>query len=73
MKNLAWFVGLIFGILSSVFSAWFFMFFGQIIAGGFMSFWGELWLYYAVIIPFAITFTILGVYFHKNEVTNKKR
>ncbi|WAA11976.1 hypothetical protein [Fervidibacillus halotolerans] len=73
MKNLAWLKGLIFGILSSLFSAWLVMFFGQILADGLMSFWGELWLYYAVIIPFAIAFTILGVYFDKNEVTNKKR
>lgn len=49
------------------------MLIGQAWAGGIASFWGESWLYFSVIIPFAITFTVLGGYFHnKNELSNKK-
>lgn len=36
-------------------------------------FWGEKWLYFSVIVPFAIAFIILGNYFHnRKELSNKK-
>ena len=39
----------------------------------FTSLFGESWLYYATIIPFILTFAILGFYFTKREnVSNKK-
>ena len=42
-------------------------------AGGISLFRGESWLYFSVIIPFAITFAVLGGYFHnRNEISNKK-
>lgn len=72
MKNLSLIKGLIFGVLFSLISAMLFMLFGQMWAGGITSFWGESWLYFAVIIPFIITFAILGGYFHNRNVTNKK-
>ena len=66
-------VGVVFGILFSLFTALLFMLIGQIIAGGITSFWGESWLYFAVIVPITITFTVLGGYFHsKKGITNKK-
>lgn len=64
--------GAIFGVVISFFMAFIFLLFGQAWAGGITSFWGESWLYFSVIIPFAITFALLGWYFHKNEVSNKK-
>jgi len=49
------------------------MLIGQTLAGGITLFRGERWLYFSVIIPFAITFSVLGGYFHnKNEISNKK-
>lgn len=37
------------------------------------AFFGEGWLYFSVIIPFAITFAILGGYFHnRNKLSSKK-
>jgi high-affinity Fe2+/Pb2+ permease len=71
-KNLSWVKGLIFGAIVSFISALFFMLFGQAWAGGITSFWSESWLYFAVIILFAIPFAVLGGYFHKQkEVSNK--
>lgn len=71
MKNRL--TGMVFGIIFSLFTALIFMFFGQIVAGGVTSFWGESWLYFAVIVPFTVTFTLLGGYFQgKKEVTNKQ-
>lgn len=50
-----------------------FMLIGQAWAGGITSFWGESWLYFSVSIPFAVTFAILGGYFHnRNEISNKR-
>ena len=66
-------IGVVFGILFSLFTTLLFMLIGQMIAGGVTSFWGESWLYFAVIVPFTITFAVLGGYFHnKEEITNKK-
>jgi RsiW-degrading membrane proteinase PrsW (M82 family) len=73
MNNLAWVKGLIFGALFSFIIALLFMLIGQAWAGGITSFWGESWLYFSVIIPFAITFAVLGGYFHnRKELSNKK-
>lgn len=73
MNNVSWIKGLIFGILLSFITALLFMLLGQIWAGGITSFWGESWLYFSEIIPFTITFAVLGGYFHnRNELTNKK-
>jgi hypothetical protein len=73
MKRFSWLKGLIFGALLSFFTALLFMLIGQALAGGITLFWGESWLYFSVIIPFAITFAVLGGYFHnRNEISNKK-
>ncbi len=73
MKNLSWLKGLIFGTLFSFITALLFMLIGQTLAGGISLFRGESWLYYSVIIPFAITFAVLGGYFHnRNKISNKK-
>ncbi|MGF9715264.1 hypothetical protein [Cohnella thermotolerans] len=73
MKNLSWIKGLIFGAVFSFVTALLFMLIGQAWAGGITSFWGESWLYFSVIIPFAITFAILGGYFrNRKELSNKK-
>lgn len=73
MKNISWLKGLIFGVLFSFVTALLFMLIGQTLAGGITLFRGERWLYFSVIIPFAITFSVLGGYFHnKNEISNKK-
>lgn len=73
MNNVSWIKGLIFGILLSFITALLFMLLGQMWAGGITSFWGESWLYFSVIIPFTITFAVLGGYFHnRNKLTNKK-
>jgi len=72
MINRARVKGLIFGILLSNITALLFMLLGQQWAGGITSFWGESWLYFSVIIPFAIAFVVLGGYFHNRNVTNKK-
>ena len=73
MRNFSWMKGLIFGALLSFITALLFMLIGQTLAGGITSFWGESWLYFSVIIPFAITFAVLGGYFHnRNEISNKK-
>lgn len=65
--------GVFFGVMISLIIALLFMLIGQMWAGGITSFWGESWLYFAVIIPFAITFGVLGGYFHnKDELSNKR-
>ena len=66
-------IGVVFGMLFSLFTTLLFMIIGQMIAGGATSFWGESWLYFAVIVPITITFAVLGGYFpNKGEITNKK-
>lgn len=73
MKNISSLKGLIFGVLFSFVTALLFMLIGQTLAGGITIFRGERWLYFSVIIPFAINFSVLGGYFHnKNEISNKK-
>ena len=66
-------VGIIFGLGLSFCISFMFMLVAQGLAGGFTSLFGESWLYYATIIPFILTFAILGFYFTKQEnVSNKK-
>ncbi|WP_046212545.1 hypothetical protein [Paenibacillus wulumuqiensis] len=73
MKSTFVLKGLIFGMLLAVIIAFLFMLVGQITAGGITSLWGESWLYFSVIIPFAVVFMLLGGYFYnRNEVSNKK-
>lgn len=64
--------GAIYGVIISFIVAIVFMLIGQAWAGGITSLWGESWLYFSVIIPFAITFTLLGWYFQKKEVSKKR-
>ncbi|MFD2444717.1 hypothetical protein ACFSO7_12150 [Bacillus sp. CGMCC 1.16607] len=73
MKKLSRIKGIILGALFSFIIAFLFMLIGQAWAGGITSFWGESWLYFSVIIPFAATFGVLGGYFHnRKELSNKK-
>ncbi|MBS2773186.1 MULTISPECIES: hypothetical protein [Anoxybacillaceae] len=66
-------IGVIYGFVLSFCSALLFMLIAQSLAGGITVFWGENWLYFATIVPFIITFSILGYYLSKQEkVTNKK-
>ncbi|WP_232321194.1 hypothetical protein [Sporosarcina ureae] len=49
------------------------MLIGQAWAGGITSLWGEGWLYLSVVIPFVITFVVLGEYFQNRDgLSNKK-
>lgn len=67
------FIGFIFGFIFSLFTSLVFMFFAQASAGGVTSLTGESWLYYATVVPFIVTFMILGAYFTKRKtVSNKK-
>ena len=59
--------GIVFGIIISFMSAVFFMLIGQMSAGGLTLFWSESWLYFSVIIPFAITFGVLGGNFRNKD------
>ncbi|MCH7321519.1 hypothetical protein LZ480_06390 [Solibacillus sp. MA9] len=73
MKSFALIKGFIFGAVFSFVAALLFMLIGQILAGGVTSFRGESWLYFSVVIPFALTFTVLGGYFHnRKDLSNKK-
>lgn len=73
MKPVWMLKGLIFGVVLALITAFLFMLFGQIAAGGITSLWGESWLYISLIIPFAVVFMLLGGYFYnRNEVSNKK-
>ncbi|MDX8367944.1 hypothetical protein [Cytobacillus sp. IB215665] len=63
------------GTLFSIITVFLFAQIGIVWAGGRITlfFGSESWLYYSVIIPFTITFAILGGYFHnRNELSNKK-
>lgn len=65
--------GLAFGTIISFVAALLFMLIAQTMVGGVTSFWGEKWLYLSAVIPFAITFAVLGGYIHnRKEMTNKK-
>ncbi|MGK4044620.1 hypothetical protein AB0Y20_20420 [Heyndrickxia oleronia] len=73
MQIFSWLKGLVFGAVCSIVTAFLFMLIGQSWAGGVTSFWGESWLYFSVIIPFAIMFAVLGGYFHhRKDLSNKK-
>ena len=73
MKSLSCVKGLFFGALTSFISALVFMLIAQTWAGGLTSFLGESWLYFSMIIPFSITFSLLGGYFHnRNDLSNNK-
>lgn len=66
-------LGLSYGIVISLLSSLLFMLFAQMISGGVTMLWGEKWLYFSVIVPFAVAFAILGGYFDKRkELSNKK-
>ena len=66
-------IGTILGFGLSFFISFIFMLVAQRLAGGVTSLFGESWLYYATIVPFTLTFAILGFYFTKKEnVSNKK-
>ena len=65
--------GIAFGIGLSVAISFGFMLVAQLLAGGFTSLSGDAWLYFATIVPFALTFAIVGIYFVSREhPTNKK-
>ena len=66
-------IGAIFGFCLSFITSFFFMFFGQMLAGGFTSLWGELWLYFATVIPFTLTFAVIGYCFTKRVDHSNKR
>lgn len=59
--------GAFYGVVLSFILSFFIMFFGGILAGGLGtgSILGELWLYYATVVPFAIVFMVLAIYFRK--------
>ncbi|MFS0861864.1 hypothetical protein [Fredinandcohnia sp. 179-A 10B2 NHS] len=71
MSNI--FKGILFGMIIALGTAFLFMAIGQTAAGGVTSFFGEAWLYVAAVVPFVLTFAVLGRYFHiQKEVPNKK-
>ncbi|WP_243296609.1 hypothetical protein [Bacillus litorisediminis] len=73
MKYLSWVIGMLFGGVISLIAAWLIMYLGQMLAGGITSFWGEPWLYYSIVFPSAVTFSILAGYlYNKSEAANKK-
>ena len=55
-------IGTIVGFSLSFFIPFIFMLVAQRLAGGFTSLFGESWIYYATIVPFTLTFAILGFY-----------
>lgn len=66
------FIGITFGMVLSLVISFGFMLFAQGLAGGTTSLFGESWLYFATIVPFALTFSMLGIYFVRREnPTNK--
>lgn len=65
--------GIIFGFCLSFCVSFLFMLIAQGLAGGFTSFFGESWLYYATVVPFTLTFSILGYCFAKRENISSKK
>ena len=64
--------GIAFGIGLSVAISFGFMLVAQLLVDGFTSLSGEAWLYFATIVPFALNFAIVGIYFVSREhPTNK--
>lgn len=65
--------GIIYGLGLSFCISFIFMLIAQRLAGGTTYVIGESWLYFATIIPFILTFAVLGFYFTKHEnISNKK-
>ncbi|WP_050184056.1 hypothetical protein [Domibacillus robiginosus] len=75
MKRLASILaGLVFGAVLSVICGTLFGLASQSAAGGYTSFFAESWLYYAVLIPFMVAFSLIGAYANKfGTINNKKR
>lgn len=74
MKNLVWLKGFIYGIFLSGIIPFIFMLVAQRAAGGVTSPFGESWLYYAVLLPFVSSSSILGHLLHRNrDMSNKKK
>ena len=66
-------IGTLFGMGISMAISFVFMLFAQMLAGGTTSLFGEAWMYFATIVPFALAFLLLGVYFVSGvQPTNKK-
>ncbi|MGX9135024.1 hypothetical protein ACWV26_11725 [Rummeliibacillus sp. JY-2-4R] len=66
-------IGIIYGFGLSFCISLMFMLVAQGLAGGITSFSGESWLYHATIIPFILTFAILGSYFtNRGNLSNKE-
>ena len=66
-------IGIGFGMGLSVAISFVFMLVAQLLAGGVTSLSGEAWLYFATMVPFALTFSVVGIYFVSREKpTNKK-
>lgn len=73
MKMIAYFKGFLFGIVLSGIIPMILMIFGQLLAGGLSSLWGESWLYFAFIVPFTANAVILTGYFHSSrDIAPKK-
>ncbi|WP_433745815.1 hypothetical protein [Falsibacillus pallidus] len=66
-------IGMVFGFTFSFCISFLFMLFGQILAGGYTSLIGEVWLYYANLIPFILNFGLLGFYFTKSGLPSNKK
>ena len=66
-------IGLIFGFAVSFIFGFFFSLMAQSASGGVTSLVGESWLYYATLVPFSITFLILGVHFTNHSVNENKK
>ncbi|MFP3919232.1 hypothetical protein U5N28_15630 [Lysinibacillus telephonicus] len=66
-------IGASFGAVLSVCFSFIFMFIGQGIAGGYVSFWGESWLYFAALFPCVITFIYLSTYFFRIDTPSNKK
>lgn len=64
--------GAFFGMIISLVIAFFFMLFAQMAAGGVTRLGGESWLYFAVIVPFVVTFAIVGYYLHGKDAVPTK-
>lgn len=55
------FIGISFGMGILIAISFGFMLFAQMWAGGTTSLFGETWMYFATIVPFALTFLIVGI------------
>lgn len=74
MKIQKWvIVSVIWGIIMSFGSSFLFFNGAGMVAGGMLWIWGESWLYYATLLPFLITFLLLGRYFSMQEKVSNKQ